>query len=92
MMTTEERIRYIEERIHAELQPLDFDIADESHLHAGHASAKGGGHFRVRIVAAAFVGKTPLQRHRMVYAAMGDAMQKDIHALSIQALTPDEAA
>ena len=75
----------------AVLSPQDLDIVDESHKHAGHAGAADGrGHFDVLIVADAFRGKKLLERHRMVYAAVGDAMQTDVHALSIRALTPDE--
>ena len=73
------------------LHPLSLDVADDSHKHAGHAGARGGqGHFSVDIVSAAFAGKLPLARHRLVYAALGDMMQTDIHALAIRARTPDE--
>lgn len=70
----------------------DIAIEDESALHAGHEGAKsGGGHFRLRIISEKFIGLAPLARHRLVYDALGEMMQRDIHALSIQALTPDEA-
>ena len=66
-------------------------MEDESHLHAGHAGAKDGrGHFRVSIVSEAFEGMNPIARHRAVYAAMGDLMTTDIHALSIEALASSE--
>ena len=66
-------------------------LVDDSHKHVGHAGARDGrGHFSVRIVASCFKGKAPLARHRMVYAALGSLMDTDIHALSIQALTPEE--
>ncbi|RBC28562.1 BolA family protein, partial [Xanthomonas oryzae] len=59
---------------------------------AGHAGARDGrGHFNVRVVSAAFVGKPPLARHRAVYAAVGEMMHTDIHALSIKAFAPGEA-
>ena len=75
------------------LAPTRLEIIDDSHKHAGHAGARGGqGHFSVEIVSAAFAGKLPLARHRLVYAALGEMMQTDIHALSIRARTPDEAA
>lgn len=74
----------------ATLQPLDLAITDESHRHVGHAGAQGGGHFRVDIVAAVFSGKGTLARHRLVYDAAGDLMRGRIHALSINARTPDE--
>ena len=87
-----DRRNMIEERLRAALGPQRLEIEDESHKHAGHAGARsGGGHFNVTIVAPAFEGKTLIQRHRMIYEALGEAMQGEIHALSIKALTPDEA-
>lgn len=75
----------------ASLDPQDLLIKDQSHLHAGHAGAEDGrGHFDVRIVSNAFAGKSLIQRHRLVYDALGDLMTTDIHALKIQAKTPDE--
>ncbi|MFT4196904.1 MAG: BolA family protein [Pseudoxanthomonas sp.] len=75
------------------LAPQQLEVEDQSHLHAGHAGARDGrGHYRVRIVSEAFAGRAPLARHRIVYAAVGAMMQTDVHALSIQALTPQEAA
>ena len=74
----------------AVLQPLQIDIVDDSHLHAGHAGARnGGGHYCVKIVSAQFIGKSTLARHRMIYSALGEMMQHDIHALNITASTPD---
>lgn len=73
------------------LQPLSIDIEDESARHAGHEGAKGGGgHYRMRIVSAAFAGKSNVQRHRMVYDALGEMMRHEIHALSLRALEPAE--
>ncbi len=73
------------------LAPLELVVEDESHRHAGHAGARDGrGHFRVRIVSAAFRGQAALARHRAVYAALGDLMQTDIHALAIDARAPEE--
>jgi len=89
-MNNEQRIDYIRQRLTKELAPTELEIIDDSHLHAGHASARGGGHFRVMLVSEAFAGKTMIQRHRLVYTAMGDAMNKEIHALSIKAYTPNE--
>lgn len=84
------RIERIRERLQA-LQPQLLEIEDESEQHRGHAGAASGrGHFRVRIVSEAFRGLTPLARHRAVYAALGELMQTDIHALAISARTPDE--
>lgn len=83
------------EKIEAALQvlvPLSLRVVDESHKHAGHEGARDGrGHFAVEIVSAAFVGLAPLARHRKVYEAVGSLMQTDIHALSIQAKSPQEA-
>lgn len=74
----------------AMLEPLALEIVDDSHRHAGHAGAREGGHFRVDIVAGIFSGKGTLARHRLVYDAAGDLMRGRIHALSINARTPDE--
>ncbi len=86
-----DRISLIEQRLNTALNPENLDIQDDSAAHAGHAGARsGGGHFNVVIIAQAFAGKSLLQRHRLVYAALDDLMAKDIHALSIKALTPEE--
>ena len=86
-----ERVEMIRSRLTAALNPTELEIEDESHRHAGHAGARDGrGHFRVRIVSAAFAGKSALARHRAVYAALGDLMQTDIHALAIDARAPEE--
>lgn len=80
----------IRERL-AALQPLQLELHDDSHLHAGHAGARdGGGHYRLRIVSAQFAGKNTLARHRMIYCALGDMMKHEIHALNITANTPEE--
>ena len=86
-----DRIARIRERLTRELVPLQLDILDESHKHKGHAGAQDGrGHFRVRIVSPRFDGAAPLARHRMVYAALGDMMNTDIHALAVDARAPDD--
>ena len=75
----------------AALAPLRLDIADDSARHAGHAGAKsGGGHYRLTLVSARFAGCGTLERHRLIYEALGPMMRGEIHALSIKALTPDE--
>lgn len=74
----------------AALAPEVVEIIDDSHLHAGHAGAREGGHYRLHIVAAAFAGKPTLARHRMVYDAAGDLMRNGIHALNITARTPGD--
>lgn len=86
------RVVAIRERLDVAFQPLALEVGDDSHRHTGHEGARDGrGHFNVRIVSAAFAGKPPLARHRAVYAALGELMDTDIHALQIRALTPDEA-
>ena len=91
--TTAERAALIEARLTAALAPLvSIQITDDSAQHAGHAGASAGGHFTVTIVAAAFAGKPRVARHRMVYDALADAMQRGIHALAITAYTPEEFA
>nr|WP_293852708.1 BolA family protein [Steroidobacter sp.] len=75
-----------------QLHTEQVELIDDSHLHAGHAGARDGrGHFRVRVVSADFAGLRTIQRHQLVYRSLGELMQTDIHALSIVALTPDEA-
>ena len=86
------RVAQIRSRLEAAFTPDVLEIVDESHRHAGHAGAKDGrGHFFVRIVSDRFEGAKPLARHRMVYAALGPLMQTDIHALSLEALSPTES-
>jgi len=74
----------------AALAPQSLAIEDESHLHAGHAGAREGGHYKITIVAAAFAGHNTVRRHRMIHEAVGDLMRGRIHALSIRAFSPDE--
>lgn len=74
----------------AALSPEVLEIRDDSALHAGHAGAKDGGHYRLTIVSAVFSGKKTMERHRMVHAALQDLMQGKIHALSISAKAPEE--
>lgn len=91
MNSNNSRVELIRERLTAALNPTSLDIVDESHKHVGHAGARsGGGHFDVTIVAEQFAGKTLIERHRLVYSALGEAMNKEIHALSIKAYTPEE--
>ncbi len=78
-------------RIREHLSAESVEIEDQSHLHAGHAGAAGGGgHYEVTIVASCFKGLNTLARHRLVYEAVGDLMRKEIHALSIQAYSAEE--
>ena len=77
-------LEQIRQRLIQALAPIELEIVDEGHLHAGHAG-EGKGHFHVRIVSAAFAGQLPIRRHRMVYAAVEELMDNGIHALSIDA-------
>jgi BolA family transcriptional regulator, general stress-responsive regulator len=86
---SEQRIALMKEKL-VVLQPTQLEIIDDGHQHIGHAGADNGGHFSLLIKSELFVGKTLIQRHRMVYDALGDLMQTQIHALSIRALTPNE--
>ena len=75
----------------AALDPVSIEIIDDSAKHAGHAGARsGGGHFRLQIVSPRFAGLRTMERHRLVYDALGPLMKREIHALSITAKTPDE--
>lgn len=90
-MIADQRIALIESRLRAALAPESLDVIDESAAHAGHEGAKSGGrHYAVTIVSPRFTGHAPLARHRLVYQALGELMQHDIHALKITALAPDE--
>ena len=86
-----QRVERIRALLVEALDPAAIEVVDDSHKHVGHAGARGGqGHFSVDIVSAAVAGKLPLARHRLVYAALGDMLQTDIHALAIRARTPEE--
>lgn len=83
-------VKKMEERLQA-LAPENIEILDESGRHAGHAGARdGGGHYELLIVSPRFAGCPSVVRHRLVYEALGDLMRKDIHALAIRALAPNE--
>ena len=89
---TAERVATIRSRLEAAFEPDELEVIDDSHRHAGHAGARDGrGHFQVRIVSRHFARKRTLERHRLVYAALGTLMQTDIHALGVSALTPEES-
>jgi BolA protein len=86
------RLQRIRELLDAGLTPVECVLDDESHLHAGHAgAASGGGHYRLRLVSARFEGLGKVARHRLVYDCLREMMQKEIHALAMTLLTPDEA-
>jgi BolA protein len=86
-MTTDTIRRLLTEAI----KPDTLEIIDNSAAHAGHAGARsGGGHYNVTIVAEVFEGKSLVQRHQLIYQALGDLMKQQIHALGINALSPSE--
>ena len=89
-MSQAERMALMRDRLTAGLAPRQLEIFDDSDKHIGRAGASGGGHFTVHIVAQAFAGKPLLERHRMIYDLLKDMMRDEIHALSIQARSPDE--
>jgi BolA protein len=80
----------IEQRLRAELAPLELLIRDDSADHAGHAGAREGGHFHVAVCSARFTGLQRVARHRLVYHCLSDLMQHGIHALAIDARAPGE--
>jgi BolA protein len=85
------RVERIRAALQAALDPLLLEVVDESHRHRGHAGAAGGGgHFRVRIVAPAFAGRSRVQRHRSVYEALRAELGGEIHALALETLAPGE--
>lgn len=87
MMTKEK----IEQTLRQVLAATEVQVEDESALHAGHAgAASGGGHYRVRVVSPLFEGKPLVARHRMVYDALAEEMQQEIHALALTTLTPHQ--
>ncbi len=87
----EGRRQRIEAALRAEFEPRHLEIEDESHRHRGHAGAADGrGHFRVCVVSERFSGRSRVERHRMVYGALRDQLETDVHALAVQAWTPEE--
>jgi BolA family transcriptional regulator, general stress-responsive regulator len=90
-MTAAARLEKIRQVLTARLAPVELVIQDDSAAHAGHAGAREGGHFSVLVVSEQFAGRTRLQRHQLVYAAVAELMRTDIHALRIQARTPQES-
>ena len=86
-MTSEQ----IKQLLNESFSPELLEIINNSAAHAGHAGAKsGGGHYHVTIIAEVFEGKSLVQRHQLIYKALGDLMKQQIHALGINALSPSE--
>lgn len=90
-MNAEQRLEEIQARLQRAFEPESLLVEDEGHLHVGHEGARDGrGHFRIMLVSRHFNGMGMLARHRAVYAALGELMQSDIHALAIEAVASDE--
>ena len=85
-----ERERQLRAALERAFGPAEIEVIDDSAAHAGHAGAREGGHFRVRIVSDRFAGRSTLERHRLVYDAVGALMGRGVHALAIRAFAPGE--
>lgn len=88
-MSVEDSIR---EKLTRAFTPVALEIVNESHRHAGHAGSPGTGesHFSIKVVSAAFAGKSRVERHRMVNAALAEELAGSVHALAISALVAEE--
>ncbi len=92
MSINQDRMDHFEADLRNAFQVFELSIADESHLHAGHAgAASGGGHFKLTIVAPEFEGLNTVARHRAIYATLNKYFPAEIHALTIAAFTPSES-
>jgi BolA family transcriptional regulator, general stress-responsive regulator len=87
---TGETVAQLRSALERALTPRSLEIIDDSERHAGHPGAQAGGHYRVTLVAEAFRGRSQLERHRLVYAAVAPLMSRSVHALNIVARSPDE--
>jgi BolA protein len=89
MMTVEDQIR---EKLTRAFAPVSLAVVNDSHRHADHASSPGTGmsHFSIKVVSAAFAGKSRVERHRLVNAALADELAGPVHALAVTALAPGE--
>lgn len=81
----------IESRLQQALTPISLEVQDDSHLHAGHAGAREGGHYTVRLRSARFTGLTRVARHRLVYSSLGNLQTLGVHALALDTRSPEEA-
>jgi BolA protein len=91
-MSNEQLHAAMTQALTAQLEPTELELVDDSASHAGHAGARSGAHFNLRIVSARFAGKPRIARHRLVYDALRPWMAEGVHALAIDARTPDEAS
>jgi BolA protein len=89
---TGEAVAQLRSALEHALAPRSLEIIDDSARHAGHAGARSGGHYRVTLVADAFRGRSRLERHRLVYAAVAPLMSGSVHALNIIARSPEESS
>jgi BolA protein len=88
---TQNRVLAIRARLLAVFDPTELEVVDESHKHKGHPGARDGrGHFSVKIISPHFAGRKPIERHRMVFAALGKLLETDIHAISVRAGATEE--
>jgi BolA protein len=93
MLPPAARAAAIESRLRTALAPDALEVHDDSAMHAGHEGAKSGGsHFRLHVISRKFEGLSKVARHRLVYDALQDLMKRDIHALAMTLLSPEEAA
>lgn len=83
-MDTAQRVSAIRQQLTQQLTPTLLEIIDQSDRHKGHAGAKHGGHFKIKIAAPCFQDKSMIESHRLIYTALSNLMQTDIHALSIE--------
>lgn len=89
---TGEAVAQLRSALEHALAPRSLEIVDDSARHVGHAGARSGGHYRVTLVADAFRGRSRLERHRLVYAAVAPLMSGSVHALNIIARSPEESS
>jgi len=89
---TGETVAQLRVALERALTPRSLEIVDDSARHAGHPGAGSGGHYRVTLVAEAFRGRSRLERHRLVYAAVAPLMSGSVHALNIIARSPEESS
>ena len=87
-----DRRERIEARLREAFAPLALEVVDDSARHRAHAGSTGGGHYRVVLVSERFRGVPRVERHRMVYASLAEALREEIHALELDARTPEEAS
>lgn len=83
---------WIKRTLQEEFAPASLSVEDQSHLHASHSGWREGGetHFKVDVVSAAFIGKSRVDRHRLVNAALAEGFARGLHALAITAKAPGE--